>query len=54
MRAEIVGQEFHDVHHGVYSWQFTPREKLHGVRSEEFSSLSLNVIDWNKPIEESL
>lgn len=44
MRAQIVGHELDDEHHAVYSREFTPREKLYGVKSREFSSPGLNII----------
>lgn len=46
MRAQIVGHELDDEHHTVYSREFTPREKLHGVRSKEFFSPGLDVLHF--------
>ena len=50
MRAQIVGHELDDEHHAVYSREFTPREKLHGVKSERFSSPALAVLEYNVSI----
>jgi len=46
MRAQIVGHELDDEHHAVYSREFTPREKLEGVKSKEFSSPGLNALSY--------
>ena len=47
MRAQIVGHELDDEHHAVYSRDFTPSEKLHGVRSKEFSSPGLGALNFH-------
>ena len=46
MRAQIVGHELDDEHHAVYSREFTPQEKLNGVRSKEFFSPGLDAINF--------
>ena len=52
MRAQIVGHELDDEHHAVYSRQFTPREKLHGVKSMEFSSPGLAAVTYKLSLAE--
>jgi integrase len=49
MRAQIVGHELDDEHHAIYSREFTPGEKLSGVRSKTFSSPGLSTIDFRLP-----
>ncbi|UHH09669.1 site-specific integrase [Luteimonas fraxinea] len=47
MRAQLVGHELDDEHHAVYSREFTPREKLTGVRSAQFSSPGLSALAFD-------
>lgn len=46
MRAQIVGHELDDEHHAVYSREFTPREKLEGVKSTQFATPGLAALDF--------
>lgn len=51
MRAQICGHELDDEHHGVYSREFTPTEKLNGVKSTEIQSAGLKVLDYGLNLE---
>ena len=46
MRAQIVGHELDDEHHSAYSRDFTPNEKLNGVKDKEFQSAGLRVLRY--------
>ncbi|MGY1520183.1 hypothetical protein ACW5DW_07070 [Luteimonas sp. A482] len=46
MRAQIVGHELDDEHHAVYSREFTPREKLSGVKTGNRFSPALASLDF--------
>ena len=50
MRAQIVGHELDDEHHAVYSREFTPQEKLRGVRTEAFASPGLTALRYGTPL----
>lgn len=47
MRAQIVGHELDDEHHTVYSRDFTPYEKLHGVQSDRGVSPGLSTLRYS-------
>src|SRR5688500_16201247 len=47
LRAQIVGHELEDEHHATYSREFTPREKLQGVKSKDFSSPGIDAISYS-------
>lgn len=47
LRAQIVGHELDDEHHGTYSREFTPSEKLSGVKSKGFNSAGMKAVAYN-------
>ncbi len=46
MRAQIVGHELDDEHHGTYSRDFTASEKLAGVKSKGFKSAGMKAVAY--------
>lgn len=54
MRAQLVGHELDDEHHAVYSREFTPREKLTGVRSAQFSSPGLGALAFDLDVDPAM
>lgn len=54
LRAQIVGHELDDEHHGTYSRDFTPIEKLAGVKSKEpkgFKSAGMKAVGYGLNID---
>ncbi|WP_313247565.1 DUF6538 domain-containing protein [Stenotrophomonas acidaminiphila] len=52
MRAQIVGHELDDEHHGTYSRDFTPAEKLNGVKSKgRWKTAGMNAVTYGLNID---
>lgn len=52
MRAQIVGHELGDEHHGTYSRDFSASEKLHGTAAgDDFKSAGLSVLDYRLDLD---
>lgn len=47
LRAQVVGHELDDEHHAAYSRDFTPPEKLKGVKSKDFKSAGVKAVTYN-------
>lgn len=46
LRAQIVGHELDDEHHGIYSRDFTAAEKLNGTRTTGFRSPGMKALTY--------
>ena len=52
LRAQIVGHELDDEHHDTYSRDFTPSEKMSGVKSEDFNSAGMKAVTYGLKTKE--